>query len=419
MKKKNLVLLTSSYPIFIEELFLDDEVNVLSIEFDNIYVICFHDSLTKINRNTPKNLTVFSIENKIEKAYKIQAFISLIPKTLFKEYQFVKNNFGLKFSFSILKNIIYYYALARFQYKNLLAILKDKNIDANTCVFYSYWHNSMALALTMLKEKNNEIVCISRSHGWDIDYKRHNPAYLPFKEKIIKSIDVSFTISNQARQLLLKLLKGKNEDKIKIARMGSSNHRNPIFKKINTGFTICSCSVLYSIKRVHLIADIIKSMKIKNIEWIHFGDGQLKDFIQDYCFKNIPEIKFTITGMIPNKEILDFYSNNYVDLFINVSESEGVPVSIMEAQSAGIPVLATNVGGVSEIINESNGFLIEKKFEIEKVSRIIDEYFQLDEDRKEKFRFNIYQFWKENYNASNNYKKFIDQIREISTSKKI
>ena len=44
-----------------------------------------------------------------------------------------------------------------------------------------------------------------------------------------------------------------------------------------------------------------------------------------------------------------------VDLFLTVSANEGIPVSIMEAQSFGIPVIATDVGGISEIVNNVNG----------------------------------------------------------------
>ncbi|NCO54621.1 MAG: glycosyltransferase, partial [Bacteroidetes bacterium] len=63
-----------------------------------------------------------------------------------------------------------------------------------------------------------------------------------------------------------------------------------------------------------------------------------------------------------------------VDLFINVSESEGIPVSIMEALSAGIPVIATNVGGTNEIVNNDVGFLIDKEFEINTAVNIINNY---------------------------------------------
>jgi colanic acid/amylovoran biosynthesis glycosyltransferase len=76
-------------------------------------------------------------------------------------------------------------------------------------------------------------------------------------------------------------------------------------------------------------------------------------------------------GNVENSKILDFYSENYVDLFINFSEFEGVPVSIMEAQSAGIPVLATKVGGTSEIVSSDNGFLVEKHFDLSETNQCI------------------------------------------------
>ena len=65
-------------------------------------------------------------------------------------------------------------------------------------------------------------------------------------------------------------------------------------------------------------------------------------------------------------------SKNYIDALINVSESEGLPFSMMEAISFGIPVIGTNVGGVKEIINNDTGILLEKDFEIKSLSSLID-----------------------------------------------
>ena len=45
-------------------------------------------------------------------------------------------------------------------------------------------------------------------------------------------------------------------------------------------------------------------------------------------------------GEVENKEAKAFFLNNAVDFFINASESEGVPVSIMEAMSASVPAIA-------------------------------------------------------------------------------
>ena len=69
--------------------------------------------------------------------------------------------------------------------------------------------------------------------------------------------------------------------------------------------------------------------------------------------ENLEEnISVKLLGKVNNNDILNFYSITPVNLFINLSESEGIPVSIMEAISFSIPIIATDVGGVSEIVTE-------------------------------------------------------------------
>ncbi len=58
------------------------------------------------------------------------------------------------------------------------------------------------------------------------------------------------------------------------------------------------------------------------------------------------ETRIVLRGGISNAEVFQFYRDNKVDLFVNASTSEGLPVSIMEAISFGIPSIATNVGGL-------------------------------------------------------------------------
>ena len=59
-----------------------------------------------------------------------------------------------------------------------------------------------------------------------------------------------------------------------------------------------------------------------------------------------------------NAEVLRAYEKLGGAIFLNTSESEGLPVSIMEALSAGFPVVATNVGGTSEAVVEGAGELL-------------------------------------------------------------
>src|SRR5690606_21905315 len=115
----------------------------------------------------------------------------------------------------------------------------------------------------------------------------------------------------------------------------------------------------------------------------------------------LPEnINVIFHGRISNLELMTFYKSNYVDLFINVSQFEGVPVSIMEALSFGIPCFATNAGASSEVVNPNIGKLVEIDFDIQELIYFI-----------ENIRHNIFlrencrNFWEQNYKADTNYNK--------------
>lgn len=71
------------------------------------------------------------------------------------------------------------------------------------------------------------------------------------------------------------------------------------------------------------------------------------------------------------------------DLFLNISESEGVPFSIMEALSAGIPVMATDVGGTAEIIDDTVGRLLPKELTPVLLRQELINYHQLPKEEKE------------------------------------
>ena len=65
--------------------------------------------------------------------------------------------------------------------------------------------------------------------------------------------------------------------------------------------------------------------------------------------EGLSSVRVELRGRLPNAELLAEYGRRHFDLFVNVSSREGLPISIMEACGCGIPVLATDVGGVAEM----------------------------------------------------------------------
>lgn len=49
---------------------------------------------------------------------------------------------------------------------------------------------------------------------------------------------------------------------------------------------------------------------------------------------------------------------NWADVFILPSHNEGLPISILEAMSYGMPIISTPVGGIPEVVSEKNGILV-------------------------------------------------------------
>ena len=113
---------------------------------------------------------------------------------------------------------------------------------------------------------------------------------------------------------------------------------------------------------------------------------------------------------------MKFYSSNQIDLFINTSSTEGIPVSIMEAQCFGIPVIATDTGGVKEVVIEGTGSLLPVNFSSDDLAKLIEYYSGLTKEESETIGLNAMRNWESNFNATANYKDFIIKVNSILAS---
>ena len=410
---KNIFLICDNYPISDGEYFLDDEINCISEKVEKIYVLTTSTENKKI-RKTPDNVFRLSIEN-LSKLIKFQLLVkSLFCIDFWKDYYNAKKTFGVKRDFQLFKIILSDLLDANHLKKQILIICKKNSIDLKQTVFYSYWHDKKALALALIKSEFSDLKAVARGHGWDVDFSRHSIPFLPFKKYIISQLDLSISISGFGKNQLEKVSDIKDKNKIIVSRLGKSNDRIPVFEKkqMSNKITICSCSSLIPLKRVDLILEFVSKLQEgMEIQWIHFGDGDLRIEIEEKAKQK--KVELNLMGNVENSKILDFYSENYVDLFINFSEFEGVPVSIMEAQSAGIPVLATKVGGTTEIVSSENGFLVEKYFDLSESVKQINLFLNSSNESIVQKRKFAYLSWKESYRAEKNYTDFLISIQSL------
>lgn len=119
------------------------------------------------------------------------------------------------------------------------------------------------------------------------------------------------------------------------------------------------------------VLDICKRLKEKGISfcWYIVGDGPLKEYIQK---------RIKIEQLTEQVKLMGRMENPYslmkrCDWFVLLSKYEGTPVTIDEAMVLGIPVIATDVGGIAEQITRGNSeYLLIKSKRNKGVSRTID-----------------------------------------------
>ena len=409
--KKDLVLLCDCYPYAYGEFFLDDEIVYLSEIFENIYVVTLSER-TETRRLIPNNVTII----KYVEMSRSNNFVLLLQscKYFFTSF-FLNELIGLRkkdfpsLSLDVLKIMVGEILNSKKYSKFLVSLIRQKHINLNRTVFYSYWLDYKSLSLALLHKQFPEIKSVSRAHRWEFMYDGVKQHYLPFREYIINTLNSTHIISDLSKEYLNNRYVIKRNQLV-VSRLGKSNNLFSKDKIRTNKYVICSCSSLITLKRVDLIVQLISQLNLTDVLWVHFGDGPEKTKVEKLVKEKLSQIQVLLKGAVANSEIMNYYNTYEIDLFVNLSTIEGVPVSIMEAQSSGIPVLATDVGSSKEIVDDENGFLIPKDFEMNTTVIRIRDYLLSDENCTLKKRNKSYSNWSQRYNAEFNYRKFANDI---------
>lgn len=127
-------------------------------------------------------------------------------------------------------------------------------------------------------------------------------------------------------------------------------------------------------------------MGVPNFKWFFYGSGPLLNSLQ----KIVEELNLInhcyFPGSVDHRHLLNKYENNKIDIVVSSSISvldvfEGIPVSLMEAMSYEIPVIATNCGGTKELVDGESGILV-KQNDSEALADAILEFIKEPEYRR-------------------------------------
>lgn len=88
------------------------------------------------------------------------------------------------------------------------------------------------------------------------------------------------------------------------------------------------------------------------------GDGPDRERLEGLARERRIEGLVRFHGYVPNPDVLAALAAGAFDACVLPSDSEGVPITLMEAMAAGVRVVATDVGGVSELVRPGAGSLV-------------------------------------------------------------
>jgi glycosyltransferase involved in cell wall biosynthesis len=143
--------------------------------------------------------------------------------------------------------------------------------------------------------------------------------------------------------------------------------------------------ILHTIKQL--------SKKRKDFTFTIIGDGDIKPHIRYAEQLEIPKEIITFEGAKPIEKIAEAMQKS--DIFVLFSNYENLPCVISEAHSCGLPVISTNVGGISEMIDDLNGILISVKDEntlLEKMEHMLNEFDSYKPDKIRKKAIKRYAY---------------------------
>lgn len=405
MCNKILYFLVEDFSNATRESFFEKELPALSEKFSKIYIIPLYPDGTPLSYKS-KNIEVIDFDF-FQSCNRLKLFISNFFTVFYVLSYEIIHTHDKKFYFrnflSNLNMLLYKYSAS----KNFENIIK-KDINSDT-VFYTYWFSQWTFAMSLMKFKYPQLKLVSRIHGADYNEMQIKKV-LPFRYFQHTKVDRLFPVSESAAEYVSNKF-NYPKNRIAVSRLGLFIEK-PIASVDASRLNILSCSSVIPLKRVHLIVEILKNIK-EPCHWVHFGDGPLLEDLVKAAQKLPVNCTYEFKGYVSNNSFVSFISENPQSLMINVSESEGIPVSMMECIAVGLPIMGTNVGGVDEIIKEQTGYLLDVDFQPLDVANLIENIHNEGKIYTQDFRQKVMMLYYDLFFAPKNHNYLAEKLLTI------
>ena len=405
-----LILLANSFPYGEQEPYLLNEVrHYASID----EVIIFSLSVRRHQRGSARELPIANIKV-VPIYFRSNLFYILNAFRLATSPGFRRELMQLGFQRMLTaKRVIRaagHYARAEYEAHVIRSYLRKKvEVDfRDETVLYAYRFLYQPYLAGRVKSLFPKAKIVGRAHGIDLYEDRSSQNYLPGRRENLGQIDELHLVARHGHDYLTDRYPAFRE-KMKVSYLGTVDYGKRETTKFGCPLRLVSCSSLVAVKRVTLLAEALRLIPSHlSVEWVHYGDGDQFSDLRSIVDALPSNVQVKLMGWVENDRIIQAYREGKHDVFVNVSSSEGLPVSIMEASSFGLPSIATNVGGVSEIVEHlRTGILLSANPEPDEIAQSILKFASMEPENYETMSVASRQCWEQKFNSHNNYKEFV------------
>jgi glycosyltransferase involved in cell wall biosynthesis len=271
---------------------------------------------------------------------------------------------------------------------------------------YTFW---LGTATVGLRQAWPGVPVVSRVHGGDLFSEAHGWQSIPYQHAALRSASLVASVSQRGVDYLTEKFP-YDQEKIIGRRLGISDicREGQPTLEADSNLRILSASSIDANKRVFLIAETTKLLAASGcqVQWTHLGSGPGLTDLKESLRPCAPSLAIQLQGQVPVADVHRALTSGHFNVFVNLSLSEGAPVSLMEAQCAGLPVVATAVGGTPEVVPELWNELVSPSDPASLVAAAILRATARPPEEAVKRRFH----WAENYSAEKNYTAWAKEL---------
>lgn len=246
-------------------------------------------------------------------------------------------------------------------------------INASGCDLV-HCHGARANYIAMFIMKNVKAPMITTLHSdYKLDFKgdfRKQLIYTPINAIALRKFKHILTVTNAFKNMLID--RGFDKSRLEVIYNGCDFNKEFVhfshedfmsrmgFKYKKEFVYVGIAARLQAVKGVDVFIKMAKILcaKYDNVKFLVVGDGDLMQKYKRYVFENALEDKVILAGQIVNENVMNSFFES-IDINTLSSHSESFPYSLLEGARCKKATVATNVGGISEmIIDGVTGYLV-------------------------------------------------------------